>query len=148
MKVSEYITEFLLAHNIKQCFSVTGGFAMHLNDSFGSKLDVVYTHGEGPAGYSAIGYSKLNQDPSVVCVTSGCGETNAVTPCMIAYQDSVPVFFISGGVPHKESIRWKRIEEGHQVRTFSGSDHDVVETVRGITSTRASFGSPGFSSTN
>ena len=133
MKVSEYITEFLLTNGIRQCFSVTGGFAMHLNDSFGSKLDVVYTHGEGPAGYSAIGYSKLNQDPSVVCVTSGCGETNAVTPCMIAYQDSVPVFFISGGVPHKDSIRWKRLDEGIHVRTFSGSDHDVVETVRGIT---------------
>lgn len=133
MKISDFITEYLLKNNINKCFSVTGGFAMHINDSFGSKLNVTYTNGEGPAGYSAIGYSKVKQDPCVVCVTAGCGETNAVTPCMIAYQDSVPIFFISGGVPHKESIRWKRLKEGTIVRTFSGSDHDVVETVKGIT---------------
>jgi acetolactate synthase-1/2/3 large subunit len=112
---------------------VTGGFAMHLNDSFGSKLDVVYTHGECPAGYSAIGYSKVTKTPSVVCVTAGCGETNSATPCMVAYQDSVPVFFISGGVPHKESIRWKRLQEKKVVRTYSGSDNDVMEMVKGIT---------------
>jgi len=133
MKISDFIAEYLLRNNIDTCFSVTGGFAMHLNDSFGSKLNVIYTHGEGPAGYSAIGYSKIDQNPCVVCVTSGCGETNAVTPCMIAYQDSVPIFFISGGVPHKESIRWKRLEEDTNVRIFSGSDHDVVETVKNIT---------------
>jgi acetolactate synthase-1/2/3 large subunit len=52
---------------------------------------------------------------------------------MIAYQDSVPVFFISGGVPHKESIRWKRLQEKKIVRTYSGSDNDVVEMVKGIT---------------
>lgn len=133
MKISDFIADYLLKNNINTCFSVTGGFAMHLNDSFGSKLNVTYTNGEGPAGYSAIGYSKVDHTPCVVCVTSGCGETNAVTPCMVAYQDSVPIFFISGGVPHKESIRWKRLEEGTLVRTFSGSDHDVLETVKGIT---------------
>jgi acetolactate synthase-1/2/3 large subunit len=69
MKVSDFITEYLLKNNINQCFSVTGGFAMHINDSFGSKLNVIYTNGEGPAGYSAIGYSKVNQEPCVVCVT-------------------------------------------------------------------------------
>jgi len=106
---------------------------MHLNDSFGQKLHVLYQNGEGPCGYSAIGYSKMNNQPCVVCTTAGCGETNAVTPCLIAYQDSVPVFFISGGVPHTESIRWKRLEEGIQTRNYSGSDHDVVETVKNIT---------------
>jgi acetolactate synthase-1/2/3 large subunit len=133
MKVSDFIAEYLIKNEIHQCFSVTGGFAMHLNDSFSKKLDIVYTHGEAPAGYSAVGYSKVNQEPCVVCVTAGCGETNAITPCLIAYQDSVPVFFISGGVPHKESIRWKRLEENTFTRIFSGSDHDVVETVKGIT---------------
>ena len=133
MKVSDFIVEYLLKNQINQCFSVTGGYAMHLNDSFSRKMNVVYTHGEGPASYAAIGYSKINQDPSVVCVTAGCGETNCITACLVAYQDSVPVFFISGGVPHKESIRWKRIEENTSIRCFTASDHDVVETVKGMT---------------
>jgi len=69
---------------------------MHLNDSFGEKLDVVYTHGEQPAGYSALGWSSYEHNPSICCVTSGCGGTNAMTPCLIAYQDSVPVFLLVG----------------------------------------------------
>jgi acetolactate synthase-1/2/3 large subunit len=37
-------------------------------------------------------------------VTSGCGATNAVTPCLIAYQDGVPVFFISGQVQKDDNV--------------------------------------------
>jgi acetolactate synthase I/II/III large subunit len=129
MKVSEFITEFLLKKNITKCFSVTGGFAMHLNDSFGQKLDVMYTHGEQPAGYAALGWSAYEHNPSVCCVTSGCGATNAITPCLIAYQDSVPVFFISGQVQSTDNIH---AHEG-RIRGYFGSDCDIVNCVKGIT---------------
>jgi acetolactate synthase-1/2/3 large subunit len=129
MKVSEFITEFLLKKNITKCFSVTGGFAMHLNDSFGQKLDVMYTHGEQPAGYAALGWSAYEHNPSVCCVTSGCGATNAITPCLIAYQDSVPVFFISGQVQSTDNIH---AHEG-RIRGYFGSDCDIVDCVKGIT---------------
>jgi acetolactate synthase-1/2/3 large subunit len=129
MKVSDYITKFLIERSVNKCFSVTGGFAMHLNDSFGQKLDVTYTHGEQPAGYAALGWSAYEHNPSICCVTSGCGATNAVTPCLIAYQDSVPVFFISGQVQSKDNIR----SRGGTDRGYFGSDCDIVECVRGIT---------------
>ena len=129
MKVTDYITDFLIDKNINKCFSVTGGFAMHLNDSFGQKMDVSYTHGEQPAGYAALGWSSYAHDPSVCCVTSGCGATNAVTPCLIAYQDSVPVFFISGQVHRKDNIR----SFDGKVRGYFGSDCDIVESVKGMT---------------
>jgi len=129
MKVSECIADFLTSKNITNCFSVTGGFAMHLNDSFGEKMDVTYTHGENPAGYAALGWSSVRHDPSVCCVTSGCGATNAITPCLIAYQDSVPVFFISGQVHVGDNIRTR----GGKIRGYFGSDCDVVECVKNIT---------------
>lgn len=129
MKVSDYVAQFLIEKGITQGFSVTGGFAMHLNDSFGDKLNMVYQHGEGPCGYAAVGWSKMANKPSMVCVTAGCGATNAVTPCLIAYQDSTPVIFISGGVPHKESIRTLQ----HSTRTYSGSDCDILDMVKNIT---------------
>ena len=132
MKVSDFITEYLLQNGINQCFSVTGGFAMHLNDSFGQKMNVVYTHGENPAGYAAIGYSSLRGEPSVCCVTAGCGATNAVTPCMIAYQDSVPVFFISGQVHKNFNIRTFKAG-GRTTRTYFGSDTDIIAMVEPIT---------------
>ena len=129
MKVSDFITQFLIEKNIQKCFSVTGGFAMHMNDSFGQKLDVTYTHGENPAGYAALGWSSYEHNPSICCVTSGCGATNAITPCLIAYQDSVPVFFISGQVHHKDNIR----SYGGKIRGYFGSDCDIVECVKSIT---------------
>jgi acetolactate synthase-1/2/3 large subunit len=129
MKVSEFITNFLVEKGLTKCFSVTGGFAMHLNDSFGQKFDVTYTHGEQPAGYAALGWSSYEHNPSVCCVTAGCGATNAVTPCLIAYQDSVPVFFISGQVQYKDNIR---AHEG-RIRGYFGSDCDIVESVKSIT---------------
>ena len=129
MKVSECITNFLVEKDINKCFSVTGGFAMHLNDSFGQKLDVTYTHGEQPAGYAALGWSSYEHNPSVCCVTSGCGATNAITPCLIAYQDSVPVFFISGQVHRDDNIR----SSGGTHRGYFGSDCDIIDSVKGMT---------------
>jgi acetolactate synthase-1/2/3 large subunit len=129
MKVSDYVTDYLKERDITRVFSVTGGFAMNLNDSFGQCLDVVYQHGENPCGYSAMGYSKMSQRPSVVCVTAGCGATNAITPCLVAYQDSVPIFFISGAVPSKENVRYLK----HSTRIYSGSDCDIIDAVKNIT---------------
>lgn len=129
MKVSDYITKFLTDRGVTKCFSVTGGFAMHFNDSFGANMDVTYTHGEQPAGYAALGWSSYEHNPSVCCVTSGCGATNAVTPCLIAYQDSVPVFFISGQVHRDDNIR----SRGGKIRGYFGSDCDIVEAVKGMT---------------
>jgi acetolactate synthase-1/2/3 large subunit len=132
MKVSEFVAEYLVKNGIKNCFSVTGGFAMHFNDAFGQTMNVMYTHGESPAGYAAIGYSSVNYEPSVCCVTSGCGATNAVTPCMIAYQDSVPVFFISGQVHSTDNIR-KFASKGQTIRGYFGSDVDIIKMVYSIT---------------
>jgi acetolactate synthase I/II/III large subunit len=129
MKVSDYVTNFLIERGIQKCFSVTGGYSMHMNDSFGEKFDVTYTHGEQPAGYAALGWSSYEHNPSVCCVTSGCGATNAITPCLIAYQDSVPVFFISGQVHRDDNIR----THGGKMRGYFGSDCDIVECVKGIT---------------
>ena len=39
IKVSDYISQFLLKNNINTLFTITGGFAMHLNDSFGNNRD-------------------------------------------------------------------------------------------------------------
>lgn len=129
MKVSDYITNFLIERGIQKCFSVTGGYSMHMNDSFGEKFDVIYTHGEQPAGYAALGWSAYEHNPSVCCVTSGCGATNAITPCLIAYQDSVPVFFISGQVHRDDNIR----THGGKMRGYFGSDCDIIECVKSIT---------------
>lgn len=125
MKVSDFIAHFLKEHGMNKVFSLTGGFAMHLNDSFGNELDVSYLTNEMNCGYAAIGW----REPCTVCVTAGCGATNAITPCLIAWQDSIPVLFISGAVKTTENTR----EHHYRSRTYSGSDCDIIQMVKGIT---------------
>lgn len=36
-RVSDYIADFLVEHGITDCFMVTGGGAMHLDDALGRK---------------------------------------------------------------------------------------------------------------
>lgn len=38
IKVAQYISEFLVNHGIRDCFMVTGGGAMHLNEAIGLSL--------------------------------------------------------------------------------------------------------------
>lgn len=134
IKVSDYITEFLIRNNIHDIFTITGGFSMHLNDSFGkrSELDIYYQHHEQACGYSAVGYSKVNARPCVVCTTAGCAATNTISPCLVAHQDSVPVLFLSGQVKVAESIR-NLNHEHMKLRHYSGADSDIISMVEPIT---------------
>jgi len=107
IKVSDYIVDFFYKNGIDTLFTITGGFAMHLNDSFGKhgNYEIYYQHHEQACGYSAVGYSKTNSKPVIVCTTAGCAATNAITPCLVAHQDSLPVLFISGQVKATESVK-------------------------------------------
>jgi acetolactate synthase-1/2/3 large subunit len=134
IKVSDYITNFLEKNNINTVFSITGGFAMHLNDSFGKgKFDVYYQHHEQACGYAALGYTKTNNKPSVVCTTSGIAATNTVSPCLDAYQDSVSILFISGQVKTFDTIREINLNTEHKLRNYAFSDCDIISMVSSIT---------------
>jgi len=134
IKVSDYIVNFFYKNNIDTLFTITGGFAMHLNDSFGNhgSYNIYYQHHEQGCGYAATGYAKTNSKPSIVCVSAGCAATNAITPCLIAHQDSLPILFISGQVKATESIR-KINNKRMKLRHYAGADCDIISMVEPIT---------------
>jgi acetolactate synthase-1/2/3 large subunit len=134
VKVSDYIVDFFYKNSIDKLFTVTGGFAMHLNDSFGKhgNYNIYYQHHEQACGYSATGYSKTNSKPCIVCTTAGCAATNAVSPCLVAHQDSLPILFISGQVKSNESIRAINTEN-MKLRHYAGADCDIISMVTPIT---------------
>jgi len=130
IKVSDYITRYIEKYSIDTVFSITGGFAMHLNDSFGNgNFNVYYQHHEQACGYSAVGYSKSLNKPSVVCVTSGCAATNAISPCLVAYHDSVPILFISGQVNSADIMQANK----NNLRNYSFSDSRIATSVASMT---------------
>jgi acetolactate synthase-1/2/3 large subunit len=134
VKVSDYIVNFLEKNKLNTLFTITGGFAMHLNDSFGrnTNFDIYYQHHEQACGYSALGYTKTNNIPSIVCTTAGVAATNAISPCLVAYQDSVPILFISGQVKSTESIR-KLNNKKMKLRHYAGADSDIIDIITPIT---------------
>ncbi len=135
MKVSDYIATFFEKNNINKLFSITGGFAMFLNDSFGKNkyFDIYYQHHEQACAYSAVGYSKSTNKPSIVCTTAGCAATNSISACVVAYQDSVPVIFISGQVKTFETTTYIRKNNNKRLRHYSGADCEIIDMVKPIT---------------
>jgi len=130
IKVSDYITHFIEKYSIDTVFSITGGFAMHLNDSFGNgNFNIYYQHHEQACGYAAVGYSKVTNKPSIVCTTSGCAATNAISPCLVAYHDSVPILFISGQVNAVDIVYANQ----KNLRNYSPADSKIATSVASIT---------------
>ena len=60
MKVSDYIAQRVVDAGVTQGFMVTGGGAMHLNDSLGFHpgLQCLFTHHEQAAAMAAEGYAE------------------------------------------------------------------------------------------
>jgi acetolactate synthase-1/2/3 large subunit len=135
MRVSDYIVKSLEDVGIKVSFTLTGGFAMHLNDSFGKSkgFKTYYNHHEQACGYAALGYTKTTNVPSVVCTTSGIAATNAISPCLDAFQDSVSILFLSGQVKTFDTIRSINSKTTHTLRNYAFSDCDIISMVSSIT---------------
>jgi acetolactate synthase-1/2/3 large subunit len=135
IKLSDFISLFLEKNGIDSIFSITGGYSMMLTDSFGNNknLNNYFMHHEQSCGYAAVGYAKTNAKPVVVCTTAGCAATNAITPCLVAHQDSLPIFFISGQVKSKDTICNINKNTSLKVRHYSGADSDIISMVTPIT---------------
>ena len=80
MRVSDYIAQFFVENGITTIFTVVGGGAMHMNDSFGHHpgLHCIYNHHEQACSMAAEAYFRVNNQMAGVCVTSGPGAINAL----------------------------------------------------------------------
>ena len=93
-RLADYVADFLVDHGITDCFMVTGGGAMHLNDALGHKegMHCLYNHHEQGCAIAAEAYSRIHNRMAALCVTTGPGGTNAITGVVGGWLDSVPMF--------------------------------------------------------
>ena len=100
MKVSDYISERLSFLGVSQCFMVTGGGAMHLNDSICANPEIrtIFNHHEQASAMAAEGYARISGIPAIVCVTTGPGGLNSLNGVFGAFTDSVPMIVLAGQV--------------------------------------------------
>ena len=134
IKVSDYIAEFLVSHGVTVGFTVVGGGAMHLNDSFGHKdgLHMYYNHHEQAAAIAAESFARYESKPALLCVTTGPGGINALNGVAMAYLDSLPMIVISGQVRYDKTTDFAR-KHGANVRSFGDQEFDIVNTVKTMT---------------
>lgn len=131
MKVSDYIAQYLIDFGIKDAFTVVGGGAMHLNDSFGRAkgLKVWYNHHEQACAIAAEAYARINNMPALLCVTTGPGGTNAITGVVGGWLDSIPMIVISGQVRYDTTAR----STGLALRAMGDQEFDICKAVQCMT---------------
>lgn len=132
VKLAKYLASFMAEHGITDCFMVTGGGAMHLDDAIGhhEKIHCIFNHHEQACAIAAEAYTRMTGKLPLVCVTSGPGGTNAITGVMGGWLDSIPMFVVSGQVK-RETTTLACPELG--LRQLGDQEFDIVHSVANMT---------------
>ena len=131
MKLSDYVLRRLKEWGGRHIFLVTGGGAMHLNDSVGtSGMKYICTHHEQGAAMAAEGYARITNTPGLLNVTSGPGGINALNGVFGAWTDSIPMLVLSGQVKRETCMRTYGITT---MRQLGDQEVDIVRMVGGMT---------------
>ena len=132
MKLSDYIVGRLADWGVRHIFLVTGGGAMHLNDSIGKepRIQYVCNHHEQASAMAAEAYARISGRPGVINVTTGPGGINAINGVFGAWTDSIPMLVISGQVKRETCMRAQGITG---LRQLGDQEVDIVAMVEKIT---------------
>lgn len=132
MKLSDYIVGQLADWGVRHIFLVTGGGAMHLNDSIGKEPRIHYicNHHEQASAMAAEAYARISGQPGVVNVTTGPGGINALNGVFGAWTDSIPMLVVSGQVKRETCMRAQGITG---LRQLGDQEIDIVAMIANIT---------------
>ena len=131
IKVSDYIASRLKnIYDIKNVFMVSGGGAMHINDSFGKYIPYICNHNEQACAIAAEGYAKASSKLAVVNVTTGPGGLNCLNGVFGQWTDSVPVLYISGQVKRATTLASC---PDLNLRQLGDQEADIISVVKPLT---------------
>lgn len=135
MRVVDWIAEYLHSVGVRRVHGLMGGGAAGLNDGFISHPGIEYVcyHHEQSAGHAAVGEAKYTGELAVVNPTTGCAGTNCTTSVLNAYQDGVPVLFLSGNVRLNNTAQWLNAERNVRVRHYGAQEANITGVMRSIT---------------
>lgn len=131
IKLSDYIAKRLKEYyKVEHFFMVSGGGAMHLNDSLGRYIPYTANHHEQACAIAAEGYARVNQELAVVNVTTGPGGLNCLNGVFGQWTDSVPVLYISGQVKYTTC---KASCPDIPLRQLGDQEVDIISCVKPLT---------------
>lgn len=126
-RVADYVISRLVENQIGHVFLITGRGILYLTDAVAKNKDIeaVCTYHEQGASYAAMAYAVAKDGMGACLVSTGCAATNAVTACLCAFQDNLPVIFISGQNMRNETTRYT----GLPIRTYGSQEADIISIV-------------------
>jgi acetolactate synthase-1/2/3 large subunit len=129
VKLSDWLFQSIAGLGVRHVFMLTGGGAMHLNDSLGQcrEIEYVCTSHEQAAAMAAESYAKVTGGIGVCLVTAGPGGTNAITGVAGAWLDSTPMLILSGQAKRAD------LKGSSGVRQMGVQEVDIVSMVSPIT---------------
>ena len=135
MNVSDIVAELLVQLSLTKVHGLMGGGAAGLNDGFicNSNIDYLCYHNEQSAGYAALAEARLKKRWAILNPTTGCGGTNAYTPVLNAWQDSIPLVVISGNVNLNTCTQYIQDGEDFELRAYGVQENDIEKCVKPIT---------------
>ena len=135
IRVSDFISQTLSSIGVKHVYGIMGGGAAGLNDGFIKNESIKYicTHHEQGAGFAACGEAKVTRKLAVVNPTTGCGGANCITPLLDAWQDSLPIMFISGNVKVEQCSSVINKKNDCNIRKYGIQESDIISTVKSLT---------------
>ena len=143
MRVSDFIAKRLKYLGCEDVYMVTGGAAMHLNDSFGEQFkDKVHClHHEQSCSIAADSFARIKNKPAIVNITAGPGSINAINGVFGAYVDSLPMIIISG-----QSKRETLVKNSGRLtlRQLGDQEVDIIHMVNKVTKDSILLEDPDF----
>lgn len=140
-KLSDYVFSYLADYGVRHIFLITGGGAMHLNDSIRKEKRISYicNHHEQASAIAAEGYARVSGKPGVINVTTGPGGINALNGVFGAWTDSIPMLIISGQVKRETCLASYDLPD---LRQLGDQEANIMPMVRGITKYAAMVDDP------
>ncbi len=128
IKVTDLIAKILAGAGVKSCFGLQGGAVVHIFDSLEKEgVNVYYMHHEQSASLASVANSKTTGELGCTVVTTGPAGTNAITGLLAAWQDSIPVVYLSG------QVRSMHTSYGKKVRQVGTQEAPILKIVEPIT---------------
>ena len=128
MKLSDYVIDFLVQHEVPDIFLVSGGGIMHLVDSVGQHpgMRFICNYHEQACAIAAEAYARTRDSVGACLVTTGPGSTNALSGIAGAFVDSIPVVVISG------QVRRDLIADYSKLRQFGPQEINIDDMARPV----------------
>ena len=131
VRLADYVIQRIVDEGVKHIFLITGRGILYLSDAVAKNEEMlsISVHHEQAAAYAAVAYSQYNDKLGAALVSTGCASTNAVTGVLNAWQDGVPVIFISGQNKLHETVAYT----GKHIRTWGSQEANVIPILKPIT---------------